>query len=89
MTFFSSIRYLHIVPQLIREPDRSAGRTNDPYGGDFLRELLPQHKKRAMLDGRKILEALQIAVPQLIDLKLDQDNRGVWHLKAKYEHWRA
>jgi hypothetical protein len=33
--FFSSVRYLHIVPQLIREPDRSIGRQNDPFGGDF------------------------------------------------------
>jgi len=33
--FFASIRYLHIVPQLIREPDRSVGRREDPFGGDF------------------------------------------------------
>ena len=30
--FFGSIRYLHLVPQLVREPDRSVGRTNDPTG---------------------------------------------------------
>ena len=32
--FFGSIRYLHLVPQLVREPDRSVGRTNDPFGGE-------------------------------------------------------
>ncbi|MCS7225204.1 MAG: AAA family ATPase [Armatimonadetes bacterium] len=32
--FFASIRYFHIVPQLIREPERSVGRKNDPYGGN-------------------------------------------------------
>jgi hypothetical protein len=32
--FFASVRYL--VPQLVRDPDRSLGRRNDPYGGDFL-----------------------------------------------------
>ena len=37
--FLSSVRYLHIVPQLIREPDRSVGRANDPYGGDFLEQI--------------------------------------------------
>jgi len=34
--FFASVRYLHLVPQLVRDPDRSLGRRNDPYGGDFL-----------------------------------------------------
>ena len=37
--FFSSIQYLHIVPQLVREPDRSVGLTNDPFGGDFLEQI--------------------------------------------------
>jgi hypothetical protein len=30
--FLGSVQYLHIVPQLVREPDRSVGRTNDPFG---------------------------------------------------------
>jgi predicted ATPase len=88
-TFFNSIRYLHIVPQLVREPDRSVGRTNDPYGGDFLERVASTTPKTRDARLRKILEALQIAVPQLTNLKLDQDNRGFWHIKAKYEHWRA
>ena len=33
--FFESVRYLHLVPQLVREPDRSVGRLNDPVAGDF------------------------------------------------------
>src|SRR5579859_932441 len=32
--FLNSVKYLHIIPQLIREPDRSVGRVNDPFGGD-------------------------------------------------------
>ncbi len=43
--FFSSIRYLHIVPQLVREPDRSVGRTNDPFGGDFLEQIASTPEK--------------------------------------------
>ena len=36
--FFAQVRYLHIVPQLIREPERySRGNGGpDPFGGDFL-----------------------------------------------------
>ena len=37
--FMGSVRYRHIVPQLVRDPDRSIGRENDPYGGDFLDQL--------------------------------------------------
>src|SRR5206468_10489040 len=42
--FFRGIRYLHIVPQLVREPDRSVGRTDDPYGGDCLEQIARTHE---------------------------------------------
>jgi predicted ATPase len=35
VSYFQSVHYLHIVPQLVREPDRSVGRSNDPFGGDI------------------------------------------------------
>src|SRR5262249_11146103 len=35
---FASVRYLHLVPQVLRNLVFSAG-TNDPYGGDFLRRV--------------------------------------------------
>lgn len=38
--FFSSVRYIYIVPQLVREPDWSVGKTNDPFGGDFLEQIV-------------------------------------------------
>jgi predicted ATPase len=87
-TFFSSIRYLHIVPQLIREPDRSVGRSNDPFGGDFLEQIakVPDRKREARL--RRIKEALRVAVPQLQEIELQRDVRGTPHLRGKYQHWR-
>ena len=86
--FLRTIQYLHIVPQLVREPERSVGRTNDPFGGDFIEQIArtPAPTRQARL--RRILEALKIAVPQLQQLELDQDVRGVHHLRGKYEHWR-
>jgi len=87
-TFFASIQYLHIVPQLVREPDRSVGRANDPFGGDFLEQVAktPERTQKARL--RRIQEALRVAVPQLEEIEMWRDVRGTPHLRGKYKHWR-
>lgn len=87
-SFFSSIRYLHIVPQLVREPDRSVGRANDPFGGDFLEQVAKTPEKTQKAHLRRIQEALRVAVPQLKEIELWRDARGTPHLRGKYEHWR-
>jgi hypothetical protein len=85
---FAAIRYLHIVPQLVREPDRSIGRRNDPYGGDFLEQLASTREPTLKARLRTIAEALRVAVPQLSELELHRDERGAPHLRGRYEHWR-
>ncbi len=86
--YFASVRYLHIVPQLVREPDRSVGRKSDPYGGDFLEQIArtPDRTRDAWL--RRIQDALRVAVPQLDEIELCRDERGTPHLRGKYVHWR-
>ena len=86
--FLNTVRYLHIVPQLVREPDRSTGKVNDPYGGDFLERLARTPKNTLESRLNKIRTALQAAVPQLKDLELVRDNRGTPHIQGLYEHWR-
>ena len=92
-TFFASIRYLHIVPQLVREPDRTLGRApgraNDPYGGDFLEQVVktPERTRKARL--KRIEKALRIAVPQLEQIETLRDQRGTPHLRGRYKHWRT
>jgi predicted ATPase len=86
--FFASIRYLHIVPQLVREPDRSVGRANDPFGGDFLEQVAKTPEKTQKARLRRIQEALRVAVPQLQEIELWRDVRGTPHLRGKYQHWR-
>jgi len=86
--FFSSVRYLHVVPQLVREPDRSVGRKNDPFGGDFLEQIARTSEKTRQARLHRILEALRVAVPQIKELDLARDVRGTPHLRGKYEHWR-
>lgn len=85
---FASVRYLHIVPQLIREPDRSVGRINDPYGGDFLEQLANTRERTLRPRLNAISDALRVAVPQLSQLELTRDARGAPHLRGRYEHWR-
>ncbi len=87
--FLGSVRYRHIVPQLVRDPDRSVGRENDPFGGDFLEQLARTQQRTLTSRLRRITGALQVAVPQLKDLELQRDERGAPHLRGRYEHWRA
>jgi hypothetical protein len=85
----ADIQYLHLVPQLVREPDRSIGKVRDPYGGDFLEQLARTPKRTLDARLRRIAPVLKIAVPQLEELTLERDPAsGVPHLKGLYKHWR-
>lgn len=86
--FLSQVRYLHIVPQLMRESDRVISRAHDPFGSDFLEQMAATQKRT--LDSRltRINTALRVAVPQLQELSLARDERGVPHLRGLYKHWR-
>lgn len=86
--FFATVRYLHVVPQLVREPERSVGRTGDPFGGDFLEQIARADKRTRASRLKRIESALRIAVPQLQDLELRRDARGTPHLRGNYRHWR-
>lgn len=87
--FFESVHYLHLVPQLVREPDRASGRPRDPYGSDFLEQVASTHEKTRTARLKRILSALQVAVPQLSAIELQRDVKGAPHLRGRYEHWRA
>ena len=86
--FFKAVRYLHIVPQLVRDPDRSVGRSDDPFGGDFLEQIAKTPKRTSEARLKRIQNALQVAVPQLEEIELQRDDRGTPHLRSKYRHWR-
>ncbi len=86
--FLRTIRYLHLVPHLLREPGRQANRSDDPYGSDFLLRIArtPEPTRNRRL--RRIGNGLKAAVPQLSQLELVQDDAGRPHLEARYGHWR-
>ena len=87
--FFASIRYLHIVPQLVREPGHLVDQTHDPFGGDFLEQVAKTPEKARQSRLGRIKAALQVAIPQLQEIELWRDVLGMPHLRGKYEHWRA
>ncbi len=86
--FFTTVRYFHLVPQLVRDPELMLIREDDPYGSDFLEQIAKTARKTRESRLKRILEALRVAVPQLIELELKKDERGVPHLRGKYQHWR-
>ena len=87
--FFGSIRYLHLVPQIVRERRRNGDFRGDPYGSDLLEQTAETTRRTRDARLRKIQEALRVAVPHFDRFELDRDLRGDWHLNATYTHWRA
>lgn len=86
--FLVRVRYLHLVPQLIRDPGRVQPVASDPFGTDFLDQIATTSRRELDRRLRRIREALQIAVPQLDKLDLERDETGRPHLIARYQHWR-
>lgn len=89
--FFSSLTYLHLVPQLLKYSDTIGGSRleGDPFGQSFLERIArtPDRTRDARL--RKIEKALQVCVPSMRNLKFKRDeSTGTPHLEAMYEHWR-
>jgi len=88
--FLESILYLHLVPQLLRDPEAFSGPgiPGDPFGRNFLERVARTSEKKRKLRLTKIEKALRMAIPQLTRLADVQDEVGFTHLEAVYEHWR-
>lgn len=89
--FFSSLTYLHLVPQLLKHAElgASAQLEGDPFGQSFLGRIAktPERTRDARL--KKIESALRACVPNMRNLKFQRDvATGTPHLEALYEHWR-
>jgi predicted ATPase len=88
--FFESIRYLHLVPQMLRQPESFPGTAGheDPFGRNFLEMVARTPEKTRKSRLVRIEAALRKAVPQLTKLTDTKDDAGVPHLEATYAHWR-
>lgn len=88
--FFSSITYLHLVPQLLKfTSEISVARLDDdPFGQGFLERLASTQARTRDAWLKKIQYGLSIAVPQFKELRFEKDLNGLPHLEARYDHWR-
>ncbi len=88
--FLKSIRYVHLVPQLLRHPESFQGTatSDDPFGRNFLESIAKTPEKTRKSRLNKIGEALKEAVPKFKDLQYIKDDAGIPHLQVQYEHWR-
>lgn len=87
---FGSVSYLHLVPQLLRSVKSADIEQSgeDYYGRNFLVRVskTPERTRKARL--KKIMTALEKALPQFDGLKDDRDSAGVPHLLLRLKHWR-
>ena len=89
--FLESIQYLHIVPQVVRNPIAFSGpgaTREDPFGRSFLERVIKTNQNTRRSRLKKIERILSVAVPQLHSLSDVMDEGGTPHLEAMYKHWR-
>jgi predicted ATPase len=87
--FLASVRYMHLVPQMIREPARASNGGEDPFGGDFLARIRRTPDATRSKRLARIGRLLQAVIPQLDELDHVTDDEGRSHLEARYQHWRG
>lgn len=86
--FLARVEYLHLVPQIVRDPTRGAQGGRDPFGGTFLAEVGACPQRDWARRRRILLEALRAAVPNFESFDRKQNPDGTWHLEAKYTTFR-
>lgn len=87
--FFCSIRYRHILPQLMRQPEYFLPNpvSDDPFGRDLVYRIWNTPEKTRQARLKRINKALQAAVPNFKDLTIELDAYGSPHFKVNYEPW--
>lgn len=89
--FFRSIRYVNLLPQLIREGQRSSHDSpgEDPHGRDFLERVRQTPKGDRTRRLKAIESLLRSVVPSFTKLRHEEDERGRPHLCVGFKHWRG
>jgi len=88
--FFEQVSYVHLVPQLVRHPERFVASkiTGEPFGLTFMDRLARTPKGERTEFLKRVGKALKVAVPQFKNLRFVEEKKGKPHLQVIYEHWR-
>lgn len=86
--FLTGIRYHHLVPQLIRDPELGRDDQQDQFGSDILVRIAQTREATGQRRLALVNAALSSALPQLDKMTLVRDEAGSPHLEARYQHWR-
>lgn len=89
--FFRSIRFMNLVPQLIREGQSSPHvfPGADPLGRDLLEQVRGCSRGDRTRRLKSIERVLAKVVPSFKGLRLEEDERGRPHLAVGFKHWRT
>ncbi len=86
--FFDSIRYINVVPQIVRNPSSNSAGSNGAYGGALLEGINTDAEEN---DGRRlaiIADILSKIVPEIADLKAARGSFDVPRLYTFFKHAR-
>ena len=88
---FQTTEYLNVIPQFVRDADSVMlpSGMEDYFGRNFMERLSLLNTATRNKYLKIINEVLLTAVPQLENLSFVKDEKGVPHIEAKYNHWRA
>lgn len=89
--FLNDISYLHLIPQLIRDPKSFSKTTKgeDYFGRDFLEKIQKTNKNTQRAYLNRIEIALRSVLPNLEKLDFVPDDMGAPHFVATFKQWRG
>lgn len=84
----ANVRYLHLVPQFIREQSRIDKLPSDPFGSDFLEQVASTDAKVRNERLNYIGRALTLVGTPIEKIELKRGNSNRPHIRAKFSNWR-
>ena len=87
--FLRSTEYIHVVPQLVRQPkSEDAARFGKGLGTSLIEAISSTKVKDRDKRLRRITAALRTVLPEFEKLEPTVDKAGRPHLEARFRHWR-
>lgn len=86
--FLADIAYLHLTPELLRDPARVRPRTADPLGSDLLDRVIRTPPARLKKKMARINAVMTAAIPELEGVAVESRPDTGTHLFGRFKNWR-